>query len=163
MLENKACHLWLFVVSPRFKCEVFQLSCSTSLLVMSQYRLYFHDNIIAFNECLSFASVCAFFSYFFVCFFKRIFQDCPINAVDFRELQCEAFNNRTFRGRYYKWKPFAASMCISVITTLIKRTLWLVPSHHDRNLYITIIIVYRRNRYCNSRLHVTFISLLTIN
>ncbi|KAK2151593.1 hypothetical protein LSH36_358g02030 [Paralvinella palmiformis] len=36
-------------------------------------------------------------------------EDCPINAVDFRELQCEAFNNRTFRGRYYKWKPFAAS------------------------------------------------------
>ncbi|XP_050400756.1 A disintegrin and metalloproteinase with thrombospondin motifs 6 [Patella vulgata] len=32
--------------------------------------------------------------------------DCPEDAIDFRELQCNNSNNEMFRGRHYIWKPY---------------------------------------------------------
>ncbi|XP_061621300.1 A disintegrin and metalloproteinase with thrombospondin motifs 18 isoform X2 [Phyllopteryx taeniolatus] len=31
---------------------------------------------------------------------------CPHNSVDFRSQQCAEYNNKPFRGWYYKWKPY---------------------------------------------------------
>lgn len=32
---------------------------------------------------------------------------CQNSEKDFRELQCEDFNKKPFRGKYYNWKPFS--------------------------------------------------------
>uniref|UniRef100_W5KZF1 ADAM metallopeptidase with thrombospondin type 1 motif 16 n=1 Tax=Astyanax mexicanus TaxID=7994 RepID=W5KZF1_ASTMX len=33
-------------------------------------------------------------------------EDCPQNAVNFRDAQCAEFNSKPFRGWYYSWKPY---------------------------------------------------------
>ncbi|XP_039275951.1 thrombospondin type-1 domain-containing protein 4 [Nilaparvata lugens] len=33
-------------------------------------------------------------------------QDCPPGSVDFRRVQCEAYNGKLFMGRAYTWEPF---------------------------------------------------------
>ena len=32
---------------------------------------------------------------------------CLNSEKDFRELQCEDFNKKPFRGKYYNWRPFS--------------------------------------------------------
>lgn len=31
---------------------------------------------------------------------------CLLNAMDYRAQQCAEYNSKTFRGWYYKWKPY---------------------------------------------------------
>ncbi|RZF38997.1 hypothetical protein LSTR_LSTR003740, partial [Laodelphax striatellus] len=33
-------------------------------------------------------------------------QECPAGSVDFRRVQCEAYNGKLFMGRAYTWEPF---------------------------------------------------------
>lgn len=33
-------------------------------------------------------------------------QECPIDAIDFREEQCKSFNNKTFGGKKYLWETY---------------------------------------------------------
>lgn len=45
---------------------------------------------------------------------RKRYRSCNIEACqnsekDFRELQCEDFNKKPFRGKYYNWKPFSGA------------------------------------------------------
>jgi len=33
-------------------------------------------------------------------------EDCDPNEIDFRERQCQQFNNQPFKGRYFNWTPY---------------------------------------------------------
>lgn len=49
-------------------------------------------------------------------------EDCPIDSMDFHELQCAKFNQEPFHGQYYQWKPLEKSnvkpcelLCVSTV------------------------------------------------
>ena len=48
---------------------------------------------------------------------------CLNSEKDFRELQCEDFNKKPFRGKYYNWRPFSGGkqtrICVLQFTTIV--------------------------------------------
>ena len=43
---------------------------------------------------------------------------CLNSEKDFRELQCEDFNKKPFRGKYYNWRPFSGGKWFFVTTVI---------------------------------------------
>ena len=50
---------------------------------------------------------CSLVLVIFTCLLRNILlQDCPERSQDFRQAQCEKYNNIEFEGQYHEWLPF---------------------------------------------------------